>query len=278
MKYEKGTFVVIPNINALDGKPSEMQSIFTWLCVYANDDGKCFPARRTLANKAGCNLKSVDKYLDQLIQDGFISKETRYKDNSKELLSNMYQILVKQDVPPETVQPSTENGTTPSTENGAVTIPINNYTNLTNITDTSNEVPDQEVIEEVSQLGKLPEKFGKSYIMRLHYIYRYLWKRKYGTRLVSSTIGAFGKAMKTLHENNTEQQIAILLLTYFNWYGGSGDDAKENKYLSDKGFPPYLMINKIDIFVAYLTNNIGLCYTDESKVEEYFTKQFKEIL
>lgn len=272
MKYEKGTFSITPNKEILRGKPTELQAIYFWLCERADQNGICFPSRPKIARDAGIkSVRTVDKYISMLVDIGLLAKTKRGKSKDLKYNSNLYQIMVQ-----EMHDDGANNDTTIGAPNDTLTIPIINNTHLTISTDTT--VSAQPEVEEVSQLGKLPDKFGKTYILRLHYIYRYLWKKRYGTRLSSQSMGQFGKAMKTLLENNTEQQIAVLLLTFFNWHGGSGDNPKENKYLSDNGFPPYLMINKIDIFIAYLTNNIGLCYTDPNDIERYVIKNFKEIL
>lgn len=285
MKYKKGTFIVVPNQQALAGKPSELQAIYIWLCSYADKDGRCFPARRTLAKNAGCNIKTLDKYLNMLIDEGFIAKETRKIAGSEENLSNSYQLLlVDYDaivnggstengtiVYQKRNTPSTKNGATPSTENGAVTKSNNNSIHLTDTTNVN-------VVEQKRLLGQLPDRLGKNAITRLGAIYRALWRKKYGTECTSINYGKFGKIIKMLLQNNTEAQITALLLTYFNWSGASDDNANEYKYLSDKGFPIELLPSKRDIFVAYLTNNRGVCYDNLQEVEGYVARNLKNIL
>lgn len=275
MKYEKGTFIVLPNINILDTLDVTSQALFIWLCKYADDEGICFPSRSKLARHINRDVKTIDRHIALLEEKGFITKTKRGKIGTKENLSNLYQIqlLSLHPVPPMPL-PSDTSVPTPSPTSVAVTIPNSNYTHLTIIEPTAKveeELPLQSV-------GNLPSSFGKTYIMRLHYIYRYLWSKKYGVKLTTSNIGMFGKVMKSLISTHTEKQIAILLLTYFNWYGGSGDNEKENKYLSDKGFPVTLLPSKIDILVAYLTNNIGVCYDKQEDVDKYFIRSFKDIL
>jgi hypothetical protein len=125
MKYKKGTFVVVPNLDILDGKPTELQTLFMWLCSYANDDGQCFPSRKALASKCGVTIKTMDKYLNILIELGLIEKTLRKKVGTKENTSNLYQVIVVD------IQPSVNDTTTGSHPNDPVTIPSINYTNLT---------------------------------------------------------------------------------------------------------------------------------------------------
>ena len=155
MKYKPGTFVLVPNLNQLSGKPSEMQVIYMWLCTYADDDGRCFPSRRTLAKESGCNIKTVDKYIQQLVDDGFIEKENRGIEGSKQKLSNFYTMLLLEGGSAEngsTLVPKTEVGG--STKNGAVTISNNNYNNITILEEE--DKPLQEV------KNSLPEELGKT--------------------------------------------------------------------------------------------------------------------
>lgn len=134
-KYEKGSFVVIPNKNHLKGKPSAMQSIYFWICEHADENGVCFPTRKMLAQEAGVEIKTLDKYLKQLVEEGFIIQSQRKKENSRENTSNQYQLMIlSEEVPPKTVQPSTKNGATGTPKNGAETITNINSNNLTEIT------------------------------------------------------------------------------------------------------------------------------------------------
>lgn len=131
MKYKKGTFVVIPNTEYFKGKPSLSLSIFFWLCYHADEEGICFPTRKKIAEYAGVDIKTVDKYIKILETDGLIEKTTRKKQDSMENTSNLYQLVL----------PSERGFATGGSSNGAETIPIINYTNLS----TSPEGETQEI-------------------------------------------------------------------------------------------------------------------------------------
>lgn len=92
MKYERGTFIVVPNREALAGLPPHVQAVFLWLCFFANQDGECFPSRATLSAKAGVSLRTVDSSLKVLEQKAFIEKKNRKDGNEK--ISNLYTVLV----------------------------------------------------------------------------------------------------------------------------------------------------------------------------------------
>lgn len=126
MKYKKGTFIVIPNKDSLKGKPSELQSIYLWLCEHSDDNGKSFPTKNTLAEEAGCSHNTLDKYLSVLVEDGMITIVRRKKKGTNENTSNLYQI----NLVPKKRQPTTKINTTCTTNNGSETNPSVNSNNL----------------------------------------------------------------------------------------------------------------------------------------------------
>jgi hypothetical protein len=134
MKYDKGTFVVVPNLQWLENKPPELQVLFFWICSFANENGQCFPSRRSLAKKSGMSIRTIDKYLLELVELGLIDKTVRNKKGTKENTSNLYQIML-----PDALPSATDN-TTPSASLIPITIPSINYTHLTNIS-TNVDVP-----------------------------------------------------------------------------------------------------------------------------------------
>lgn len=126
MRYQKGTFVTVPNIDSLDILPAAAQALFMWLCKYADDEGICFPSRKKLAGHLGTTMPTIDKHLLFLEETGFITKTLRKKKGSNENMSNLYQIELVD-------YPSKENRTTPSKEILPVTKPSINSIQLTTI-------------------------------------------------------------------------------------------------------------------------------------------------
>lgn len=94
-KYQKGTFIVVPNKEALKGAPSFVQAVFFWICSYADEEGICFPSRTSIAENAGCSVRSVDRAIELLCATGFLEKQTR-KDpsNPNRNLTSLYQIMI----------------------------------------------------------------------------------------------------------------------------------------------------------------------------------------
>lgn len=134
MKYKKGTFLIIPNRYDLHGKPPEMQVLYFWLCSFANEEGACFPSRPTLAK--ACNfssLRTVDKYIDMLVNEGFIGKTKRKRKGGKSYISNLYQVRVLN------APRSATDDTTPSAPDSTRTISNINYNNLSTSTNVDPE-------------------------------------------------------------------------------------------------------------------------------------------
>lgn len=98
-KYEKGSFIVTPNAQRLKGLPTHSQVVYVWLSFFSNQDGTCFPSRKTLAEYCGIKkIQTLDKYIKILVDKGFVKKEKRFKDSSQ--TSNLYflPLVVDEDV------------------------------------------------------------------------------------------------------------------------------------------------------------------------------------
>jgi hypothetical protein len=144
MKYEKGTFITIPNKLILKGKPAAFQSIFMWINEHANDVGECFPSRKLISEEAGVDIKTLDKYMKDMVDIGLIIKITRKINGSYENTTNLYQVMILEGVAPKTVLGGTENGVTGGTENGALTQSITNSIHLTPIKVSSKKLAEGE--------------------------------------------------------------------------------------------------------------------------------------
>ena len=94
MQYRKGDFTVVPNKEHLRGLNPITQTVFKWLCSYADDNGYCYPSRETLSDDCGINLKTLDKHLKLLVELRFLEIQARYNSNGGQT-SNGYWILLK---------------------------------------------------------------------------------------------------------------------------------------------------------------------------------------
>jgi hypothetical protein len=92
MKYEKGSFITVPNQKRLIGMDPIAQTVFMWLCFHANQEGECYPSHVTIAREAGLGKTSVKKAISILVDGGLIEKENR-KDGKKNQ-TNLYQVII----------------------------------------------------------------------------------------------------------------------------------------------------------------------------------------
>ena len=93
MKYEKGSFITVPNQKRLIGMNPIAQTVFMWLCFHANQEGECYPSHVTIAREAGLGKTSIKKAIAILVDSGLIEKENR-KDGKKNK-TNLYQIIIR---------------------------------------------------------------------------------------------------------------------------------------------------------------------------------------
>ena len=91
-KYEAGTFTLVPNKESIRGMDPQIQSLYMWLCSYANTRGECFPSITTLASDTGCRVSTVKRSLGLLIKTGLLKKINRKGEEGLNL-TNLYQLM-----------------------------------------------------------------------------------------------------------------------------------------------------------------------------------------
>jgi hypothetical protein len=260
MKYKKGTFVVVPNLEVLSGKPLEAQALFMWLCSYSNEDGVCFPSRKKLAQRCGFTVKTLDKYMKVLVSIGVVQKQIRKKEGTKENTSNLYQILINEEGSPlPDGNIDTCEDPTGSPQNNPVTISNSNYTNLTQL--------QPEVVQEVVAGNTLPLDRGKTPILRLLSIYKDCFRHLYGFSY-KPNFGRDLKVFKELLEQYTELQLARLLVAYITW--------SDNGFLISTAYSIQVFKTYLPKLEAHVRNIEGEPFDDDNsnltKVGEYFIK------
>lgn len=122
MRYNKGDFVVVPNKHKLEELSGVELGLYIWLCSFANNEGECFPARKTLAKKLGISLSTLIRATKTLSSLGLITKTQRKEGN--EIKSNLYHINILND---EKTSPGVVGDTTPGVTTGTLTISNINY-------------------------------------------------------------------------------------------------------------------------------------------------------
>lgn len=112
MKYNKWSFITVPNKQVLKGKDSLLQCVYMRVCSFADEEGICFPSYQTIADHAGCSKSTVTKKIKILIGLWLLAKTNRFKNNEQQ--SNLYQLLL-QGIPSDTTPiPSDTMGGIPS--------------------------------------------------------------------------------------------------------------------------------------------------------------------
>lgn len=264
MKYRKGTFITVPNKDSLFGKNSAYQALYMWLCSHADENGECFPSRALLSRELGASVRTVDKYLDELIADGLIIKTLRKKKGNKENMSNMYQIMICEETSSENLAPGDEKkDTTPSAGNSTVTKSNINSTHLTNIKEKEDNVI-------------LPVKDSKSYIDRLAKLYGTLFKIKMGFS-PKIEFGRDGKILSSLKKEYSELQIASMMVLYFDWRGMEDNDDRGYQWLLDNAFPITIMKSKINSLEAYMRNVADVNFDDDRDLLKMVMKSLDKL-
>lgn len=94
LDFRKSKFVMIPRTLADDTKATPREKvIYITLCLYANNNSKqAFPSINTIADKSGYSRSSAIRGLNALEALGYIRKENRFVEDSKQT-SNVYILL-----------------------------------------------------------------------------------------------------------------------------------------------------------------------------------------
>ena len=85
--FDKGTFILVPDKEALRGRPPLEQLVAIWIGDYGLTDA--FPSRKTIAEDCGVSVKSVDRAIAKLEHDGILIKRKRKNSNGGDT-SNSY--------------------------------------------------------------------------------------------------------------------------------------------------------------------------------------------
>jgi DNA-binding MarR family transcriptional regulator len=94
-KFVPGSFIVVPSKYLIMEVDAVSQSVFLWLCSYANyeRDGYCYPSIKTLANLCHVSRNTVKNRIKKLEKAGLIAKVIRRREDGINL-TNLYKILI----------------------------------------------------------------------------------------------------------------------------------------------------------------------------------------
>jgi predicted transcriptional regulator len=74
------------------GLPHRAVSVYMYLKDRADADGHCWPGINTIAADLGLSRSTVKRALNDLVQNGLIEKESRFRENGSKS-SNLFIIL-----------------------------------------------------------------------------------------------------------------------------------------------------------------------------------------
>ena len=75
------------------------RSVYMYLKDWADKDGKCWPAIKTIAKELNLSSSTVKRALDELCQSGLLTKESRWRENDGRT-SNLYLLSWQKADPP----------------------------------------------------------------------------------------------------------------------------------------------------------------------------------
>ena len=90
--FDKGTFILVPDKEALRGRPPLEQLVAIWIGDYGLTDA--FPSRKTIAEDCGVSVKSVDRAIAKLEHDGILIKRKRKNSNGGDTSNSYSRVMV----------------------------------------------------------------------------------------------------------------------------------------------------------------------------------------
>ena len=77
---------------------SRALSILIYLIDRSNKDLTCFPAIPTMAEQLHISVSTVKRALHELVQAGFIKKDTRFREKNRGQTSNLYTLVLREQI------------------------------------------------------------------------------------------------------------------------------------------------------------------------------------
>lgn len=78
---------------------SRALSILIYLIDRSNADLTCFPAIPTMAVQLHISVSTVKRALKELVDAGFLQKDSRFRENNRGQTSNLYTLMFQEEVP-----------------------------------------------------------------------------------------------------------------------------------------------------------------------------------
>ena len=239
----------IPSSELSDGA----KIVYGRLMRYSGKDGVCKPKRKTLMEEVGYkHLSTLDRKIKELRDIKLIEVKQRGLQRSKE-----YFFLLNEDIFGRI--DDTDSSIFKIPEPPAVTAPI-----------VRESVEENNIYKYI-----LPKTLGKTYLKRVWNFYALVWQSKYGFP-PDAEWAKLGRIIKKMSEDYSEYQIAVLVLTHFDWHGASGEDEYIHKRLVEACFPFTWIPTSISAYKAHQRNVRGLKFDSEEDCKEGIDRYLKK--
>lgn len=96
MKYNKGSFLIIPNKEKIRWCEPITQVVYMRLCDFSDKNMKSFPSFSTLSKCSWCSRSAVIRAIKKLEEIGVVKKTQRCGTNGK--ISNLYEVIITTDL------------------------------------------------------------------------------------------------------------------------------------------------------------------------------------
>lgn len=120
----------------------------------------------------------------------------------------------------------------------------------------------------MEKTGQLPVTFGNTPTKRIVNFYSKVFHKRFGfyPRVLYPRIGGLYKSV--LNEF-TEYQVALMVLLHFEWRGSDGRDEFIHKRLADNVYPLEWLPRNINAYQAFIRNTLNIKFDDLTEVEKY---------
>ncbi len=247
-------YLLIPGILVRDKEITPLQEkVYGVIYWYAKMKcEKCIAGNKTIGKVVGSSGATIANALTKLEERGYIKRI--FSDEAKK---NREEII-------------------PLVSFSGERIPLVDDTGITEKLKEVSLEDEQISNNTISNIYKysLPEPMGKNYQKRIFYFYSLVWNKMYGT-YPTADYARLGKTLKSLHDNFSEYQVAMLILKHFDWYGASGDDSYANQRLSSACFPISWIPASADAYKAVIINSDGIQFDSEEACKEVIDKYLK---
>lgn len=105
------------------------KAVYAYICCYAGKDGKAFPGRELMCYDLQIAQDSLNKYIKELVNNGFIFKQHQRTEGNKfdnNIYTINYNVDFKEPLPKNVVMENDKNDKNPSHENSVMEVSDNN--------------------------------------------------------------------------------------------------------------------------------------------------------